>query len=310
MEKLSETEEDKKDSIWTGPWGFLIIASFVILIWFANWHIMLSWFEHADHAGPAGDLFGAATSLFSGLAFAGLISTLMMQRQELRLQWEQLKVQNRELKQQHQELKDTRKEFEIQRFESRLFGMIKLLNDHVNSFKYSEHVMRNRQYETDYFQGRAVLNHWLKDIGVDYDHSLQDLNELPLEEFKLNYETAYDRRLEQQLGTYFRLLYNILRQINSQVLSDNETEDLESKKNYAAIVRAQLSSEEVILLMLNGVSDVGKPFIKQIQDYALLEHLPMRHKGGKNTLLGFYGPAAFGKRAHLFFDDIEEPQAQ
>jgi hypothetical protein len=50
-----------------------------------------------ENAGVAGDMFGAANALFSGLAFACLILALRMQREELSLQ--------------RQELKDTRDEF-------------------------------------------------------------------------------------------------------------------------------------------------------------------------------------------------------
>ena len=39
-----------------------------------------------EKAGQFGDSFGIATSLFSGLAFSGVLITLMLQRDELKLQ--------------------------------------------------------------------------------------------------------------------------------------------------------------------------------------------------------------------------------
>ena len=71
------------------------------------------------NAGTAGDMFGGLTALFSGLAFAGLITTLFMQRQELSLQRKELGLQRNELAQ-------TREVFQIQRFENTFFGLLKL----------------------------------------------------------------------------------------------------------------------------------------------------------------------------------------
>lgn len=48
-------------------------------------------------AGLFGDSFGLLTSMFSGLAFAGLIGTLLLQRQELKLQREELQLTRIEL---------------------------------------------------------------------------------------------------------------------------------------------------------------------------------------------------------------------
>lgn len=47
--------------------------------------------------GQFGDLFGAANALFSGLAFAGLIYTVLLQRKELQLQREELRMTRTEL---------------------------------------------------------------------------------------------------------------------------------------------------------------------------------------------------------------------
>lgn len=85
----------------------------------------------AANAGAAGDMFGGLTALFSGLAFAGLVTTLFMQRKELT-------IQRKELTLQREELSQTRHEFRIQRFESSLFGLLKLLNDHINSIEVSK----------------------------------------------------------------------------------------------------------------------------------------------------------------------------
>ena len=47
--------------------------------------------------GQFGDLFGAVTALFTGLAFAGVIYTIILQREELRLQRQELSLTRAEL---------------------------------------------------------------------------------------------------------------------------------------------------------------------------------------------------------------------
>lgn len=50
-----------------------------------------------NYFGTFGDSFGVLTCLFSGLAFAGMIITLLMQREELSLQREELELTRGEI---------------------------------------------------------------------------------------------------------------------------------------------------------------------------------------------------------------------
>ena len=79
----------------------------VILIWAVSWWGISQCFQCHEERGTFGDMFGAVNALFSGLAFAGLIITLLYQKEELKLQRE-------ELKQTRAELKGQKREFEIQ----------------------------------------------------------------------------------------------------------------------------------------------------------------------------------------------------
>lgn len=81
-----ETENPKKDL----KFGILI-SSIVILVWGISGAII--YFTQPDWVtrGQIGDMFGTINSLFSGLAFAGLIYTIMLQRKELSLQRKELR---------------------------------------------------------------------------------------------------------------------------------------------------------------------------------------------------------------------------
>lgn len=280
----STNSDNEKESIWTSGWVFLVITTVVFAIWALNYYFMTKWFGQPDSPGTGGDLFGAATSLFSGLAFAGLIYTLFMQKQELKLQREQLKKQN-------EELKDTRKEFEIQRFESRFFGMIKLFNDHIQTIVVGGGGQQKR--------GRACLEQYARGLVWDLSQKVSDpQNNLQTHVDK--FEKIYSDN-EAQLGPYFRLLYNLFRQLEDQ----HGISNLEKKK-HAAIIRAQLNSAELVLLLFNSVTVLGEPFKKWVEGYALFEHLPPDYAENFKHVINCYDPKAFGDRAHLFFDQIEK----
>jgi hypothetical protein len=87
----NKKSEDKLDSL---IWLFIailfiwVISIFLISINFSDW----------NERGTFGDSFGAINSLFSGLAFCGIIYTILLQRKELKLQREELVLTRNELK--------------------------------------------------------------------------------------------------------------------------------------------------------------------------------------------------------------------
>lgn len=88
--------------------------------------------------GTFGDQFGAVNALFSGLAFAGLIMTILLQRRDLRLQRKDLRMQRKELQLNRQEMEAQTAEFEKQNatllkqtFETTFFHMLELHKQNV-----------------------------------------------------------------------------------------------------------------------------------------------------------------------------------
>lgn len=97
---MSENKENKNG------WGILIIAVLVVvIIWILNWVLLWYFNSKSDERGQFGDMFGSVNALFSGLAFAFLIYTIWLQREELKLQREELKLQREALELQADELK-------------------------------------------------------------------------------------------------------------------------------------------------------------------------------------------------------------
>jgi hypothetical protein len=61
---------------------------------FTIYHLLPSWTER----GQFGDMFGAVNTFFSACAFAGIIFTILLQREELELQRKELELTRAELK--------------------------------------------------------------------------------------------------------------------------------------------------------------------------------------------------------------------
>jgi len=81
-------------------WWMFLVAAFFILIICLIYALMLSNIDFKgfnENDGTFGDSFGALNTLFSGLAFAGVICTIIMQSEELRLQRKELKDTKAEL---------------------------------------------------------------------------------------------------------------------------------------------------------------------------------------------------------------------
>jgi hypothetical protein len=76
-------------------------------------------------------MFGAVNALFTGLAFATLIYTAWMQRQELELQRAELAATRREVQGQKEQLEQQTRTFELQRFEDSFFSLVRVHTDIV-----------------------------------------------------------------------------------------------------------------------------------------------------------------------------------
>jgi hypothetical protein len=230
--------------------GFAWIAAIAVVVVLFLW-VLLGWFASTQpDPEKFGEMFGASNALFSGLAFAILIATLHSQREELESQQDELALQR-------QELHETRKVFERQRFESTFFHLVAVFQSVVSELELGKGDARSRV-------GRACFEDLLSRLrdaylGIDGAGS-DDARRM---------QEAYQRFYVEHdylLGPYFRVLHNVLRYIHESQLDD--------KKIFANIVRAQLSSFEVALLFYNSLTPHGKGIRTYIDCYKLLKHLP------------------------------------
>ena len=217
-----------------------------------------------NSSGVFGDSFGLLTSLFSGLAFAGLIITIVMQRDELALQREELSLTRQELSGQKLEMEAQNRTLLIQQFENTFFRMLGLLEACRNDVSYQNEEGR------DAIKGLYNLftNHYLNDwIPDNFDRRKVFKNKCSTEDGVVEEYSKFYLRYGDELGQYYRTLYNILKLVDRAELIDK-------KSIYTNLVRAQLSRFELSLLFYNCLSDFGKekmaPLVKK---YHILKYL-------------------------------------
>jgi hypothetical protein len=229
-----------------------VLVGLAVYLFFGKW----------NEAGVFGDAFGAVNALFSGLALAGVIVAIFLQRIELRYQREELGLTREELHGQREELASQSVSMRRQTVESTFFQLLSLLNEIARTIK--ANAGTNTPY--DGYQAFYVAANQLTSRYV---------NTGPFEgsdKIKHDSITAIFRDVclsdNSDFGHYFRTLYHIIKFVDS-------SEEIKDKHRYTAFVRAQLSAPVLTLLFFNGLSEFGRyKFKKLVETYALLEHMP------------------------------------
>ncbi len=80
------------------PGRFLALAIAVVVVWMLSFLFIYFFINNWSDRGAFGDLFGAVNALFSGLAFAGLLYTIILQKEDLLLQRKEIELNRTELK--------------------------------------------------------------------------------------------------------------------------------------------------------------------------------------------------------------------
>ena len=88
---MNEADQDRKPPAF---WMLAVAVLFVVILYFSLSYWLI---PNLESRGQFGDSFGAVNALFSGLAFAGLIYALYLQRTELQLQRDELRLTREEL---------------------------------------------------------------------------------------------------------------------------------------------------------------------------------------------------------------------
>jgi len=244
--------------------GFVIIL-LVVVIW-----LCVTFFSGSTvnfdltKSGTLGDSFGAVNSLFTGLAFAGVIISITLQR--------------RDLDYTRQEIQKQKIIFSTQQFENTFFNLIKLHHSLAESITF------NKAPSKDLIGRNAIKS--LYDILCNEFIYTYDSDFTPNQNQRcLNqYYTKFFDAHGEHVGHFFRNLYHIVKFVHESDFSNIEGR---SKQDYINILRAQLSRYELGILFFNCLSKYGvKKFKPLIEEYSLLEQFEKDYL--RHDLLGFY----------------------
>lgn len=241
--------------------------------------------DENETRGLFGDSTGAINTLFSSLAFAGVILTIYWQIQE--------SSKNKE--------EDHRKQFEdvffrmagnfeqiitglrIEVKDSDLFDFTSLWNSFGSNNPLRVANINNGPMTTPSMS--AVQN---AQPAITTDSPIRDrIVKEGREVFQFLYEQqkkegysmmqaieesgidGYEGFMQGELDHYYRYFYRILRYIDDSKLIDSE-----QKYSYATILRAHLSIYELLLLYYNGLSDAGCDRLKPLMErYSMLDNM-------------------------------------
>lgn len=250
--------------------GFIVVILWVVSIALIYFIIGDNWSDRASF----GDSFGAINSLYSGLALAGIIYTILLQRNELGLQREELTATRIEFEKQNETLV-------FQRFENTFFNMLSIHHSIVSSIDVEvnpliiEHVngeinlrKENRKNKSGIvdLKGRDVFQR-------HYETLIRLFNFDDNQPYIILYEQLFDY-YQSDLGHYFRNVYRIIKLVDETKFSDDENVNYKIAYSYTSILRAQLSDYELVLLCFNGLSKYGSQKLKPLlEKYAMLKNL-------------------------------------
>lgn len=156
----------------------------------------------------------------------------------------------------------------VERFESTFFNLISFNNEIVTSIKYSRYAdseLSGREYFNTAFNCLRDMYNRNKPIILISDAN--GFNKI-LQYTNKKYELFYGAH-QEYVGHYFRNLYHIIKFIDNQEnLSNND------KSYYVSLVRAQLSTYELLLIFYNSLSKYGcEKFLPLIIRYDLLQNM-------------------------------------
>jgi hypothetical protein len=219
---------------------FVAITLVVAMCYFCYYYVTNKSFDHSDTAtwamrGQFGDMFGAINAVFSGLAFAGIIFTIYLQRQELKSQRAELKLTRKEFKQQNKTLSR-------QRFETTFYYLITNHHNFLQQMK-----METIRNSTDFGKERVIH------IGTEAIELMNKLIKLPLSRLKLKTEILTDEQKAYMFKEYNFLIEEkenaIMLYVQSvttvlSLIGNTELISEEERKLYFRILNSQVTPQE------------------------------------------------------------------
>ena len=259
------------------------VALFIITVWALNWLVALDiFFPDLD-----GDTFNVSSSLFAALALLGVAYSLHLQRS-----------QNKETS---KALLTQAKQVTRQNFEGIFFQLLRMYSNVVDNFTFQDS-------HKAWLTGQQAINELLSQVDSKYagfDGMKWPASQSSLDNFRSAYSKVYTANRGAS-GAYFRTIHTILRLLSKLDLPEDD------KRDYAKILRAQMSDIEASFLTFNYLSNnTTDRFNPLIVEFRMLKNADVDRWQVLRELLPYIPAEAFGSRkAHDTRAKTPEPMPQ
>lgn len=98
MSQQKEPINESSDSANLPLWRLLYLSALILIVQAVVGYLIYISFGRWEDRSSFGSMFGAVGTIFSGLAFAGVIYAILLQRRDLELQRKELEMTREELK--------------------------------------------------------------------------------------------------------------------------------------------------------------------------------------------------------------------
>lgn len=209
----------KKINIDNLTFSFLIILILIVWTFFA-FFTYNQWSKETNASfGTLGDSFGILNSLFSGLAFAGLVYTIYLQKKELK--------ETRDV------FIEQSKIYQQQRFDDSFYKQLEIVIS-----------IKNELLKRDF--GNGIMSHtYFEHVYYQLQKCDSNLSDSELIQSILN---SYDGPLSN-LGSTYQLYYNTLLIMNEQLIRKGEIFGLELR-DYTQIIMAPMDFHELAIFLM------------------------------------------------------------
>jgi hypothetical protein len=237
------------------------------------WNVPFAEFAEKIRKGVFGDSLGTLNALFSGLAFSGVLITLLFQRKDL---------------------SETRTQIANQQVESQFYSMLAQQQEIVRGLD-----LQNRKSNEVISRGRDCFREWAdslvnlyaeiasssrftSDVVTSSDALHEHEDEDEDEHVRLlmaralfsasstdeAHSAAYSLIFEiyrADLSLYYRSLYSVFRFI--------ENSNYKDKSNFGLVVRSLISDYELVFMFYNCLTERGEKFKRYVYRFALFDNL-------------------------------------
>ena len=213
-----------RNLLWVGP-------SIVLLLWLSNLIVPQFFYDLLSERGEFGDQFGAANSLFAGLAFAFFVFTVLLQNRELHLQRKQMELSMNEMRGQKEQLEAQNKNLQQQNFERTFFEM------------YNQLLAREKETILKDTSGKRAFDSLQVDLRRHHGDRGNGM-ELPV---RLSHYFEEMNAAERDLSRSYALTLSCL----LRFVIDH---DVDSRDTYLDVVRALLSQNQLFFVFYYWIS--------------------------------------------------------